>query len=257
MAVTGVVPIRTNGIKTPDDEKLDTHEVGMIRSKFSDALRSRTIRIVTRRGPEFYVHEELLCRESEKFNRQLRGRFKEAQTGEILDCDECPELLSMFFEYLYRESSLHDEKICHTYEIRVLARLYCLAERLCAKSFQDAVFWKFSQLFYGKYSVQHFEVFQTLLTLHAELPERKGGDFPMRQILLWWAASRLGHLKKLPEFGDMLQNHYPSLGCQLLMLAGDGPSSPKPSFSSVKPKPHFEKDIKFIKDAAEDHQPEL
>ncbi|KAL1386593.1 hypothetical protein HDK64DRAFT_301074 [Phyllosticta capitalensis] len=229
---------------------------GQTQYQFSKALQSRTIKIITSQGAEFYVHEELLCRESDRFERQLKGDFKEAKTGEITDFDECPELLGMFFEYLYRQSFLWDSSLSSGWEMRILARLYCLAERLCAKSFQDAVFRKFSHLFHGKYTVPDLEVFETLVICHTELPERKDEDYPMRRIALWWTASRLSGLKKTPIFKKTILDHYPELGSQLLLLAEPGGSAEKPQYPTVESVPRFTQEIKFAKRATDSSLPE-
>ncbi|KAK8207068.1 hypothetical protein IWZ01DRAFT_353262 [Phyllosticta capitalensis] len=238
-----------------DDSGVEMDEKPSPKYKFSDALRSRTIKIITTQGAEFYVHEELLCRESERFKKQLRGDFKEVKTGEITDFDECPELLGMFFEYLYRDGPLHDEHLNHGYEFRILARLYCMAERLSAKAFQDTVFWKFQTLFHLNYLVDELEIFQTLVILHTELPEKKRTDYPLRRLALWWTASRLSNLKKTAYFKRLILEYYPELASQLLMLVEAVPEDPKPYFPSVDPTPRFEVEVKFAKEAAKLHKP--
>ncbi|KAL1386592.1 hypothetical protein HDK64DRAFT_275749 [Phyllosticta capitalensis] len=217
--------------------------------KFSDALRSRIVKIKTREGPEFFVHEELLCQESEKFNKQLRGSFKEAQTGEITDCAESPELLGLFFQYIYGGGSLLDRDRNEVFTIHDFARLFCMAERLCANTFQNLVCWKFQVEWLNRKKDRH-DIFRATLVLHTELPERKGDDYPIRKLVFSFAAFLLSKLKDIPEFKDTIFNQYPNLGCQLLMLAGDGPL-PKLYFEGAgKPRPRFVEDVKSIDGAS-------
>ncbi|KAF2146333.1 uncharacterized protein K452DRAFT_193805, partial [Aplosporella prunicola CBS 121167] len=49
----------------------------------------------------FFIHEGLLCQESEKFVRQLKGGFKEAVDKAIEIHDEDPNHFGFFVRYLY------------------------------------------------------------------------------------------------------------------------------------------------------------
>ncbi|KAK7529900.1 uncharacterized protein J3D65DRAFT_672289 [Phyllosticta citribraziliensis] len=213
--------------------------------RFSDTLRLRTIKIVTQ-GSEFYVHEELLCQESEKFKKQLRGDFKEAQTGEIPDCEEDPALMGMFFEYLYRGGWLLNEKISHTSQFVLLASLYCLADRLSAKSFKDAVFWKFTNAFYESEPLSDQEICELLLVIHTELPEQEGHAEDLRNIIFWCTASRLSTLRHYSDFKNHILRQHPELGSQILRWASPADSRSMPSINTNRPGPRFKEEVEFI-----------
>ncbi|KAK7521473.1 uncharacterized protein IWZ02DRAFT_487805 [Phyllosticta citriasiana] len=218
-----------------DKTALDGH-------RFSDDLRHRIIKFVVR-GTEFYIHEDLLCRESEKFEKQLRGNFKEARTGEITDCEEDPVLMRVFFEYLYRDDWLLEENITSPSLLVALARLYCLADRLGARSFQDSVFWKFAQMFRRAGLPENKEICELLLLIHTELPERKDNEYRLRKAVLWCAASQLSRLKTYSEFKDHILRDHPDLGCQILLWAGN---SDVAILKTKKPAPRFKQEMEFL-----------
>lgn len=209
---------------------------------------------MTRQGHEFFVHEELLCRESDKFKKQLRGQFKEAETGVITDVDESPELLGLFFEYLYGGGQLRSSEMSHDWELVILARLYCMAERLCATNFQNEVLWKFSMLCgnHPDYKILDWETIQLLLVCHTELPARPENDYHLRQQVLWIAATRLSGLKNIPEFRKIFLDDHPDLGGQILMFMGTRDPRKKPDSNVQKPKSRFEPQMKFTSQVLDD-----
>ncbi|KAK8244610.1 hypothetical protein HDK90DRAFT_508301 [Phyllosticta capitalensis] len=227
---------------TMDDEK--PPKLDLIESKFSDALRSRTIKIISLQGHEFFIHEELLCRESEKFKKQLRGDFKEAQTGVIPDVEEPPELLGIFFEYLYREGWVMNPDIKYTSQYPLLVRLYCMGERLCAESSKEAVLWKFETTL-GQRGLSDDEIVDMLAVVHTELPPRKRKDYPLRCLVLWYVAAGITRLKDFPLFRSLVSEQHPELGAQLLLLAGNSGSA-RPSYGAKKPEPKFQDEVDFV-----------
>ncbi|KAK8255766.1 hypothetical protein IWZ00DRAFT_565358 [Phyllosticta capitalensis] len=242
-------PARSSGdssnidsLATMNDKK--TYQLGLIENKFSDALRSRTIKIVSREGLEFFVHEELLCRECEKFKKQLRGNFKEAQTGVITDFDEPAELLGVFFDYLYREGWITNADDKHPSRYVLLVRLYCMGERMQALSFQEAIFWKF-EITARFTSISEVDMIELLEVVHTELPERNTNDYPLRSLVLWYAAARIQNLKANPLFRTLVGHKYPELGAQILFWASNT-TCDRPSYSASRPQPKFREEVEFF-----------
>ncbi|KAK8175106.1 hypothetical protein IWX90DRAFT_99752 [Phyllosticta citrichinensis] len=195
----------------------------------------------------FLIHEDLLCRESDKFNLQLRGPFKEAKTGKIPDCEEDPAHFAFFGEYLYRDGWVEkDGQIEHSSEWVLLARLYAMGERIGAKRFQDACLWKFLRHFTRDSQIADSEVCQLLEIIVTELPERNDNENPLRSVVLWYAASKLSRLQKYSAFKNHLLNSYPDLGGQILMWAGDIASQNKPVQLTSKPASRFLDEVEFV-----------
>ncbi|KAK8156550.1 hypothetical protein BKA80DRAFT_345677 [Phyllosticta citrichinensis] len=182
------------------------------KNKFSNTLSTRIIEVmvgIDENKKTFLIHEDLLCRESDKFNLQLRGPFKEAKTGKIPDCEEDPAHFAFFGEYLYRDGWVEkDGQIEHSSEWVLLARLYAMGERIGAKRFQDACLWKF---------LRHFT-----------------------------RDSQIADSEKYSAFKNHLLNSYPDLGGQILMWAGDIASQNKPVQLTSKPASRFLDEVEFV-----------
>lgn len=85
----------------------------------------------------FYLHEALLCYESERFVKQLTSGFSESATRTISECEEDPDLFACFVEYFYRDAWVNNHDIVHDSDYVMLAQLYSLGERLGADRFQE------------------------------------------------------------------------------------------------------------------------
>lgn len=62
------------------------------------------------------------------------GLFRDGKNAEISDRDEDPDLFGFFVQYIYRNGWGLEEGISYVSDILILARLYCMAERLGAGS---------------------------------------------------------------------------------------------------------------------------
>ncbi|KAK8243559.1 hypothetical protein IWZ00DRAFT_486584 [Phyllosticta capitalensis] len=245
MASEEGVPEETKTLSGADGNDREALNV----DRFSDVLTSRIIEVTVgfdEKKKTFLIHEDLLCRESDKMNFQLRGPFKEAQTGKIPDCDEDPALFAFFTEYLYRDGWVRKDKtLVHSSEWVLLARLYAMGERLGAKSFQDACLWKFLRDFTRDSSIPDSEIVQ-LLEIITELPERNTKDDPLRSAILWYAASKLSRLQKYSAFKNHLLSNYPDLGGQIVMWAADSTESSRPVEAPKKPDSRFHEEVEFV-----------
>ncbi|KAH7053087.1 hypothetical protein B0J12DRAFT_739217 [Macrophomina phaseolina] len=142
----------------------------------------------------FYLHEALLCYESERFVKQLTSGFSESATRTISECEEDPDLFACFVEYFYRDAWVNNHDIVHDSDYVMLAQLYSLGERLGADRFQEP-----------------------------ELPECASED-PVRELVCWYAAARLSTLRDYPTFRHMLVD-VPDMGRFLCLRAGNCTSS--------------------------------
>ncbi|KAK8198131.1 uncharacterized protein BKA78DRAFT_307579 [Phyllosticta capitalensis] len=198
---------------------VNRHQEKKSKIEFSSALKSRIIKFKLCDGEEFLIHEDVLCAESEKFTKQLRGDFKEARTGVIEDVDEPPEFMSIFFDYLYRDGWMLDDFGVVSSQLVLLARLYCLGERLGADSFQKAVLWKLSRsassYVYTHTNVPAKDVIELLRVVVTELPTRQGEE-PLCSLVYQIAACRMGSLRSESTFKAILKD-CPELGSQILL----------------------------------------
>lgn len=82
----------------------------------------------------FYVHQSLLCSQSEFFKKALNGKWKESEENSINLSEDDPEIFSLYLEQLYTGSLpiLGDtvEVIPSDFNYTTLAELYILAEKL-------------------------------------------------------------------------------------------------------------------------------
>lgn len=172
---------------------------------------------------KFFLHEELLFYESEKFRAQFQGGFSETTTRCLPDCEEDVELFRFFVEYLYRDGWVSSKEITHQSEYVNLARIYSMGERLRAERFQKAVLWKFATSF-SSATIPDQAICELLEIVCTELPElsKENG---LRDLVFWYAASKLSSLKKYNIFQKMMQE-MPDLGRYICMRAGNGTSEP-------------------------------
>ncbi|KAK7529867.1 uncharacterized protein J3D65DRAFT_160839 [Phyllosticta citribraziliensis] len=216
--------------------------------RLSDHLSTQIIEIVvgTSRRRTFYIHESLLCHASEKLSVQLRGPFKEAQTGKIADCEEDPSLYAFFADYLYHDGWLRDpSKIEDDVEWVLLARLYAMGERLGAKVFQNACLWRFWHSITRYSDIGDSEICQLLATT-TELPERSNkDDDPLRSLVLWYTASRISSLRNSQEFKDLIFTDHPELGSQILMWVADNKENHDP-VCVTRPSERFIDEVEYI-----------
>ncbi|KAK8175069.1 hypothetical protein IWX90DRAFT_411673 [Phyllosticta citrichinensis] len=170
----------------------------------------------------FLVHEELLCRASQKFERQLRGSFKEASSGVISDCEEPPHYMGVFLAYIYFGESALIQDIGPSSRAVDLARMYCMAERLDAKSFQESVMSAFAASLDFRCTLPAEDICTLLHLVYTELPEReKDHEYPLRSLVLWCAVSSLFLLKNHPRFETEILDKFPGLAKTLLLRAKD------------------------------------
>ncbi|KAK7521504.1 hypothetical protein IWZ03DRAFT_357171 [Phyllosticta citriasiana] len=214
--------------------------------RFSHMLSSRVIEVVVGvddNKKTFLLHEDLLCCASSKMKFQLRGPFKEAQTGRIPDCEEDPALFAFFAEYLYRDTwLLEDKNIQHPSHWILLARLYTMGERLMAHEFQRACAWKFARDFSLDSKIADTEICQ-LLEVVTEIPEEITSD-NLSCLIFWYTASKLSRLRKCSEFKHLLIKS-PDLGRRILMWAADNTQSKKPFEAKDRPRGSFVDEINF------------
>ncbi|KAK8217998.1 hypothetical protein IWZ01DRAFT_478648 [Phyllosticta capitalensis] len=233
----------TNTASMADSNDFDRVE----KQKLSNHLSTRVIEIVVGISDKrtFYIHEGLLCYASDKFKIQLRGPFKEAQTGKIPDCEEDPELFAVFADFLYHDGWLTKRgSLFHPFEWVLVPRCYAMGERLGSKNFQRACLWK----------VQHSMTLETfipndalcqILKATTELPERTTeNEDPLRSLVLWHTAGRISTLRKKPQFKELLDEH-PELGYQILMWVEDNTSKTRPP-GIAKPEKRFEDEVELI-----------
>ncbi|KAK8217964.1 hypothetical protein IWZ01DRAFT_537632 [Phyllosticta capitalensis] len=238
-SLTEISPIQTQPtqIIIPDGDWL---EEPVIADEFSDILKSRTVKVVVGHQHSSFVHEGLLCRASDKFQKQLKGQFREAHTGEIEDCDEDPTHFFVFLKYLYKGKAVLKEKSPLKSQFIVWANLYCMADRLEAKKFQEAIFAAFSDTLVGAHPPSNDEICDVLLLLHNGLPERVGYEYPLRNLVFWYAATKLASLKQHLILSTTLLTEHPVLATKILMYASPTQDR-KPSFTSESPEAYWRK----------------
>ncbi|KAK8255765.1 hypothetical protein IWZ00DRAFT_138490 [Phyllosticta capitalensis] len=197
---------------------VNRHQEDNPKIDFPRALKSRIIKFKLCDGQEFLIHKDLLCAESEKFTKQLRGDFKEARTGVIENVDESPEYISIFFDYLYRDGWIMDDCAVVSSQLFLLARLYCLGERLGADTFQKVVLWKLSystSYSYSRMILPTEDVIKLLRVVVTELPTRQGKE-PLCNLVSKIAASHLRSLRPEPTFRAIIKE-CPELASQILL----------------------------------------
>lgn len=115
------------------------------------------------------------------------------------------------------------KEITHQSEYVNLARIYSMGERLRAERFQKAVLWKFATSF-SSATIPDQAICELLEIVCTELPElsKENG---LRDLVFWYAASKLSSLKKYNIFQKMMQE-MPDLGRYICMRAGNGTSEP-------------------------------
>ncbi|KAK8254528.1 hypothetical protein HDK77DRAFT_478208 [Phyllosticta capitalensis] len=233
----------TKTAKVDDSHEFNEAEV----KRLSNYLSTRVIEIVVGVSHKrtFYIHEGLLCYASEKFKIQLRGYFKEAQTGKIPDCQEDPELFAVFADFLYHDGWLRKRKsLYYSCEWVMVSRCYAMGERLGSKVFQRECLWKLQHsITLKKFTIAN-DALCRILKATTELPERTtGNEDPLRALVLRYAAGQISTLRKDPAFKELLDEH-PELGCQILMRVTDDESDCQPS--GAPPEKRFEDKVEFL-----------
>lgn len=178
---------------------------------------------------KFFLHRELLIRESEKMLKELNGEFKEAKTLEIDLSDEESLLFAHFAKYLYSEQPLDvlpdpsrtgTGQTGHVSDYVLLARLYAMGERLWAPKFQDAVLRNFTRNFTSDTVMADQQICELLKIACEEIAERSNDDDAMRKHIFWYASTRLSQLQLCPYFFEVLLHEYGEVGRQMAVRAG-------------------------------------
>ncbi|MCJ1308981.1 hypothetical protein MMC25_002636 [Agyrium rufum] len=190
--------------------------------KFSDFLTSPIFSIVVEEEPNartYLLHSALLARESDTFAIDVYGDFMEKDEQSIKLLDEDPALFGFFVEFMYQNAWVKED-VKRAKEFCVLARLYCLAERLQAQNFQQAALHKFTKSFGGNNSgprLNEKPICELLDIVCSELPERTNGD-PLRDQVFWLAAREVESLRQHEYFKELLSKHV-DLGRYLILRA--------------------------------------
>jgi hypothetical protein len=171
----------------------------------------------------FHLHSSLLCRESKRFEKGLttKGFVDERDMKIDLEYDDCP-YFGYFVDYLYTPKWEPKQL-----EPLLLVLMYAMGERLVAKGFQDTIHRVFNeQVSSARYSgdgaVDQKMICHLLRVACQQITEREPEDDPMREDIFRLAASKLTWLQGAPEFRELLC-HFPELGMQLALRAGNGP----------------------------------
>ncbi|KAK7529866.1 uncharacterized protein J3D65DRAFT_641488 [Phyllosticta citribraziliensis] len=196
----------------------------MSSGEFFSALGSRPIRMEIGLAPKevFFIHEALLCAESPKYRAMLggAGNWREKREDRIAITEEDPLLFRSFANYLYRDKWTKsyndpDSDIVH------LTRLYCLADRLMACTFKQAVLHEFARkLEDGGAQLTVDDVCDVLEIAFTELPERRNEDDPLQHYAAQLGAFRLHDLQKHPRFNNELSRDVPEIARRICLRIG-------------------------------------
>lgn len=166
----------------------------------------------------FFVHESLLCMESEMYKAELQGSgdWKEKRESKIPTEDEDPELFKSFVNYLYQDRWTSTGKDNESGIVH-LARLYCLGDRLIAKRFQETVLFECRKILEGNSAISVEEVCSLLEIAFTELPERKNCEDPLQECVAQLGASRLFDLQNHPRFKEELSRDIPEVSRRICL----------------------------------------
>jgi hypothetical protein len=178
-------------------------------------LASPTIAVTVAKSKTFYLHPDLLTAESERFSNSLTGRFQEAENKAIELEDEEPDLFGFFVEYLYRDCSILSREVQHYSEYVTLARLYAMAERFMAPTFQSYSLWRFAHSLGRNTFISDESICELLRIACMEITERVRED-PMRALIFWYGGVKITNLQKSNMFRQLLCD-IPDLGKQLCL----------------------------------------
>lgn len=197
-------------------------------------MKSRPIEIEvgTEKTQIFYVHEDLLCAESDVHKAELQN-VKEKGDGKIFIMDEDPELYRSFVSYLYRDE-FGTTEIDDGSDLVLLARLYCMGHRSLAGRFQQAVFCEFRRKIEEGAEISVNNLCNLLDVVFTELLEQGYGG-KLETSVIRMATFRLDDLQKNDKFVHDLTWRLPEM-TRLLSLSLRPRSHPE-GMRSANPEP--------------------
>lgn len=205
-------------------------------------LTSRIITVTVAKSRIFYLHNDNLVTESERFANSLAGNFREVVDAVITLDEEDPELFGFFVEYIYRDRSTLSRKVGHYSEYVTLAHLYSMGERLMAPRFQAYCLWRFTELLTSQTSISKECVCELLQIACKDVTERVKED-PLRSHILWYGAIRITHLQNSAMFRQLLRD-IPNLGGQLCLWMNQS-QPPKPAMLNELHHKKFEPESEY------------
>ncbi|KAF2705154.1 hypothetical protein K504DRAFT_484532 [Pleomassaria siparia CBS 279.74] len=210
--------------------------------KFSQFLTSPVVAVTVAGTRTFYLHADLLTAESERFSKDLNGRFKEAEKKAIDIEDEDPDLFGFFVEYLYHDRSILSREVQHYSEYVTLARLYAMGERLMAPKFQSYSLWRFTKSLSSKTFISDESICELLRIACTEITERVRED-PIRMHMFWYGGTKITDLQKSGMFHQLLCE-IPDLGKHLCLWVNQFQPT-KPAMPNELQYPRFKPESEY------------